>query len=188
MFTQSEEPMSFHITSRHEQLTEGLRGHIEVRIHKVERYLGKIKEAHVVLNFEKRMHVCEVTLKAKNLQLSARSSSRDMYKSIDSALGRLEKQAQKQKEKWVDRHRWTESPKLASIAHSLIPARFEKDGGMKVIRTKKFAVKPMTVEEAALQLTSSKDEFLVFSNADTDRTSVVYKRKDNHIGLIEPEF
>jgi len=188
LFTQAETPMKFHITSRHEQLTEGLRVHVEEKIRKVERYLGKIKEAHVVLNFEKHLHVCEVTLSAKHLRLSARASSRDMYKSIDAASARLEKQAQKQKEKWVDHHRSPESQKLSSIAHSLIPDRFERDGGMKVIRTKKFAVKPMTVEEAALQLASSKDEFLVFSNAETDRTCVVYKRKDNHTGLIEPEF
>jgi putative sigma-54 modulation protein len=180
--------MNIHITSRHEELSEGLRTHIEGKIHKVERYLGKIKEAHVVLNFEKRLHLCEVILSAKGLKISARASSRDMYKSIDAALERLEKQAQKQKEKWVDRHRLTERQKLTTVAHSLIPTRFEGDGGMKVIRTRKFAVKPMTVEEAAMQLLSSKDEFLVFSNAETDQTSVVYKRKNNQIGLIEPEY
>ena len=59
---------------------------------------------------------------------------------------------------------------------------------MKVVRTEKYAIKPMTIEEAALQLTSSKDEFLVFSNAETERTGVVYKRKDHQIGLIEPEY
>jgi putative sigma-54 modulation protein len=180
--------MKIHITSRHEQLSEGLRVHIEGKIHKVERYLGKIKEAHVVLNFEKRLHLCEVVLTAKNLQISARATSRDMYKSIDAALDRLEKQAQKQKEKWVDRHRLPGRKKLTAVAHSLIPTRAEGDGGMKVIRTRKFAVKPMTVEEAAMQLVSSKDEFLVFSNAETDQTSVVYKRKNNQIGLIEPEY
>lgn len=187
MFNQNGTPMKVHITSRHEQLTDGLRVHIEDKIHRVERYLGKIKEAHVVLNFEKRMHLCEVNLAAKHLQLSARASSRDMYQSIDAALARLEKQAKKQKDKMVGRHRTSGPKNINSILHGLIPTPLEGEG-VKVVKTKKFAIKPMTVEEAALQLTSSRDEFLVFSNAETERTSVVYKRKDKHIGFIEPEY
>jgi putative sigma-54 modulation protein len=180
--------MKVHITSRHEQLTEGLKTHIEDKIQRVERYLGKIREAHVVLNFEKRLHLCEVTLTAKNLKLSAKASSRDMYQSIDASLARLEKQAQKQKEKRVDHHRVEGAKKgVSSVTHRLISTSLEADG-VKVVRSKKYAVKPMSVEEAALQLSSSGDEFLVFSNAETDHTSVVYKRKDNHIGLIEPEY
>lgn len=179
--------MKVHITSRHEALTEGLRTHIEDKIKRVERYLGKIKEAHVVLNFERKLHICEVTLSAKSLKLSAKASSHDMYQSIDVALQRLEKQAHKQKEKRVGRHR-VESPKtMDSVTHALIAPPTEGEG-VTVVRSKKYAVKPMTIEEAALQLSSSKDEFLVFSNAETDRTSVVYKRKDNQIGLIEPGY
>ncbi len=178
--------MKVHITSRHEKLTEGLKNHVEDKIQRVERYLGKINEAHVILNFEKTVHLCEVTLTAKHLKLSAKATSRDMYKSIDGALMRLEKQAQKNKDKRVGRHR-DQFQGTESISHGLIAPLVEGEG-VKVIRTKKHAVKPMTVEEAALQLAASRDEFLVFSNAETDRTSVVYKRKDNHIGLIEPEY
>jgi putative sigma-54 modulation protein len=176
--------MKVHITSRHEQLTDGLRTHIEDKIQRVERYLGKIKEAHVVLNFERKMHVCEATLTAKNLKLSAKASSHDMYQSIDVALQRLEKQAHKQKDKRVKLHKTGNNWDGPTAP---LPASAEIDG-IKLIRAKKYAVKPMTTEEAALQLSSSKDEFLVFSNAETERTSVVYKRKDNHIGLIEPEY
>lgn len=188
MFTSTDEAtMKVHITSRHEQLTAGLRTHIEDKIRRVERYLGKIKEAHVVLNFERKLHICEVTLSAKSLKLSAKASSHDMYQSIDVALQRLEKQAKKQKEKRVERHR-SESPRTKeSVVHGLIPPLVEGEV-VRVVRSKKYAVKPMTVEEAALQLASSRDEFLVFSNAETERTSVVYKRKDDHIGLIEPEY
>lgn len=187
MFTKSETSMKVHITSRHEQLTSGLKNHIEDKIARVERYLGRVKEAHVVLNFEKKVHVCEVSLVSKNLKLSAKATSRDMYQSIDAALLRLETQAQKQKDKRIGRHRTDGSRAMESVTHGLIPP--SKEGElMKVVRSKKYAVKPMTVEEAALQLEASKDEFLVFSNAETEHTSVVYKRKDNHIGLIEPEY
>ncbi len=187
MFTKSESSMKVHITSRHEQLTAGLKNHIEDKISRVERYLGRVKEAHVVLNFEKKIHLCEVSLVSKNLKLSAKASSRDMYQSIDAALQRLESQAQKQKDKRIGRHRADGSRSASSVVHGLIPAPMEGES-VKVVRSKKYAVKPMTVEEAALQLASSKDEFLVFSNAESEHTSVVYKRKDNHIGLIEPEY
>jgi putative sigma-54 modulation protein len=178
--------MKVNIASRHEQLTEGLRNHIEEKIQRVERYIGKIKEAHVVLSFErKKLHLCEVNLTAKNLKLSARASSHDMYQSIDTALQRLEKQAHKHKDKWVDLHKG--EPRRTIPARDLAPSSDEPETP-KVIRATKYAVKPMTVDEAALQLASSKDEFLVFSNAETERTEVVYKRKDRHIGLIEPEY
>jgi putative sigma-54 modulation protein len=110
-----------------------------------------------------------------------------MYQSIDVSLQRLETQAKKQKEKRTEHHR-SESPKSKGlVTHGLIPPMVEGEG-VRVVRSKKYAVKPMTVEEAALQLAASRDEFLVFSNAETDHTSVVYKRKDAHIGLIEPEY
>jgi putative sigma-54 modulation protein len=179
--------MKIVITSRHEALTEGLRLHIEHKIHRVERYLGKLREAHVVLNFEKKTHFCEVNLSAKSVQLTAKASSRDMYRSIDAALERLEKQAQKKKEKNISRHRLTGSPETRSVVRGVLRAPAEGEE-VRVVRTEKYAVKPMTVEEAALQLSGSKDEFIVFSNAETGRTSVVYKRSDKRVGLIEPDF
>ncbi len=180
--------MKVHITSRHEQLTDGLRDHIEDKIERVERYLGKIKEAHVVLNFERKMHDCEVILSAKNLKLTAKAISRDMYQSIDAALLRLSKQAQKHKDKWVGQHKQKgrRSPRLAAPRVDSPVAEAEEK--IQVVRMKGYALKPMTIEEAALQLTSSRDEFLVFANAETDQTSVVYKRKDSRVGLIEPEY
>ena len=184
MAIKSETPMQINITSRHEQLSEGLRTHIEDKIRRVERYLGKIKDAHVILTFErKKMHVCEMTLSAKNLKLSAKASSHDMYQSIDVAAQRLEKQAHKQKDIRVERHQADSrrSPKAKAA-----PEEASENEGVRVVRASGQAVKPMTVDEAALQLVSTKDEFLVFTNAETDRTSVVYKRKDGRVGWIEP--
>ncbi len=174
--------MKISITSRHEKLTEGLKNHVEDKIERVEKFLGKIKEAHVILNFEKKVHICEVTLSAKNLKLSAKATSRDMYQSIDAALTRLETQAHKQKDKRVGHHRHGAGREVVDVSEEA-----EKEE-IKVIKAKKFAVKPLTVEEAAQQLSFSKDMFLVFLNAENDRTSVVYKRTDNHVGLIEPEY
>ena len=176
--------MKINITSRHEKLTEGLKNHVEDKIQRVERYLGKINEVHVILNFEKSVHLCEVTLTAKNLKLSAKATSRDMYQSIDAALTRLETQAHKQKDKRVGHHR---EEGRGAFTRGSIPELVEMEE-IKVIKTKKFAVKPLTIEEAAQQLSLTKDTFLVFLNAENERTSVVYKRTDNHVGLIEPEY
>lgn len=179
--------MKIIITSRHESLTEGLRTHVEDKIHRVEKYLGKIREAHVILNFEKRRHVCEINLFAKGVKLASVGSSHDMYQSIDQALDKLERQVLKVKDKRVGRHRQGKQLKAQSIVHHVLTPADRGEESV-VVRSKKYAVKPMTAEEAALQLTSSRDEFLVFSNADSGKTNVVYKRKDGHIGLIEPEY
>jgi len=183
LITKQNSPMKVNITSRHQPLTEGLRTHIEDKISRVERYLGKIKEAHVVLTFESKMHTCEVTLAAKGLKLSAKALSHDMYQSIDAALKRLETQAQKHKDKWVGQHKPDHRRSPSARA-----AKTAEPEAVKVVRTKNYAVKPMSIEEAALQLAASKDEFLVFLNSETENTSVVYKRSDKHIGLIEPEY
>lgn len=186
MFRKNNTPMNILITSRHESLSDGLKEHIEGKIRRVERYLGAIKEAHIILTFEKNIHVCEVNLHSTDLQTSAKATSRDMYQSIDAALTRLEKQAKKHKEKKEDRYR-PKGEKAQAVVHGLIPNPTEGEAH-KVIKSKKYAVKPMSVEEAAMQLSTSKDEFLVFLDSEMDKTCVVYKRKDNHIGLIEPEF
>jgi putative sigma-54 modulation protein len=112
-----------------------------------------------------------------------------MYQSIDLALEKMERQVMKLKDRQVGRHR--EGKQARSRARSVflrVLAPPEKGEDSLVVRSKKYAVKPMTTEEAALQLAASRDEFLVFSNAETDKTNVVYKRKDKHIGLIEPEY
>lgn len=178
--------MKITITSRHESLTEGLRTHIEDKIHRVEKYLGKIREAHVILNFEKRRHICEINLHGKSLSLAATGSSHDMYQSIDEALKKMERQVVKVKEKRVGRHREGMLARPRSIVHHVLSTS-EKGEEPLVVRSRKYAVKPMSTEEAAMQLAASRDEFLVYSNAETGKTNVVYKRKDSHIGLIEPE-
>jgi putative sigma-54 modulation protein len=178
--------MTVHVTSRHAPLTAGLRDHVGDKIHRVEKYLGKIREAHVVLNFERKMHVCEINLSAKNLKLSAKAIAHDMYQAIDVAAIRLSKQAEKHKDKWVGLHKTGTSRSLRGRGAARGSAREET--GPQVVRAPRYAVKPMSVEEAALQLSVSKDEFLVFYDDETGRTGVVYKRKDGDVGLIEPEY
>jgi putative sigma-54 modulation protein len=183
---QKNDDIKIRITSRHEDLSEALRADIENKVHRAEKYLpGGFAQAHVILNYEKKSHVCEVNLTGGSVKFASKALSSDMYQSIEACFAKLMRQTAKAKDKRVSRN--TKLPKaLASIRHGLIPTA-DVGGEIDVIRSKKHAVKPMSVEEAAMQLNDSKDAFLVFLNAETNNTNVVYKRGDHHIGLIEPE-
>ena len=187
MFQKNDSEMKIRITSRRENLSDALRSDIEGKVQRVERYLpGGLREAHIILNYEKKSHVCEANLSGPALKIAARALSHDMYQSIEACFIKLMNQASKAKDKRVGHHA-SENRGLSSIRHGLIPA-FDEGEEHEVIRSRKHAVKPMSIEEAALQLAASKDEFLVFLNAESNQTNVVYKRRDQHIGLIEPEY
>jgi putative sigma-54 modulation protein len=186
LFQKTDNEPKIRITSRHEILSEAIRSDIETKIQRVNRYLsGDFREAHIILNYEKKSHVCEATLSGPALKLAAKALSHDMYQSIEACFAKLMRQAAKAKDKRVHQSKGGRS--LSTVRHGLIPAP-DAGGEVEVVRSRKHAVKPMSVEEAALQLSSSKDEFLVFFNAESGRTNVVYKRRDQHIGLIEPEY
>jgi len=174
------------ITSRHENLSAALRDDIEGKVERVSRFLSKVGEAHVILTYEKKSHVCEANLKGKGIQLSSRGASHDMYQSIEACFAKLGRQAAKMKDRLTD-HKGPKGRTVETVRHGIFSPPDEGQE-VEVIRSRKHAVKPMPVEEAALQLSASKDEFLVFLNAETGRTNVVYKRRDHHIGLIEPEY
>lgn len=186
MFATAAEGPKIHLTSRHEVLTPALRRRVEEGLKRASKLMGKLREAHVILNFENKQHTCEVNLYGKNLKLSAKGFSYDMYSSIDAALAKLARQVRKTKAKRVDRRRQGSPRSVEKVVHGLI-APFEEGEEVRVIRSRSHAIKPMSVEEAVLQLEGSRDEFLVFRNAESGKTNVVYKRSDKHIGLIEPE-
>lgn len=183
---QKNDDIKIRITSRHENLSEALRTDIETKVHRAEKYLsGDFRQAHVILTYEKKAHVCEVNLTGGTVKFSAQAVSHDMYTSIEACFAKLMRQTAKAKDKRVSsKNKLPRS--LSSVRHGLIPAP-EEGVEMEVLRSRKHAVKPMSVEEAAMQLADSKDEFLVFFNDESGSTNVVYKRRDQHIGLIEPE-
>jgi putative sigma-54 modulation protein len=186
VFEQTDADIKVRITSRHENLSDALREDIEGKVRRVGRFLGKVQEAHVILTYEKKSHVCEAVLKAKTLRLSSRGASHDMYHSIDACFVKLERQAAKAKDRQKAHHK-VPNRALETVRHGVF-APPDDGQEIEVIRSRRHEVKPMAAEEAALQLASSGEEFLVFQNAETGRTNVVYKRRDHHIGLIEPEY
>lgn len=173
--------MRYIISARNTGLTEGLQTAVESKLSKLERYFTPDTEVHVTLIVEHDRQKVEVTIPMKGSIIRAEEVSEDMYSSIDLVQETIERQLRRYKTKIVDRNQ-------ASVVPAFIeePESAEEDE-IRIVKTKRFAVKPMDPEEACLQMEMLGHSFFVFRNADSDQVCVVYKRKDGAYGLIEPE-
>ena len=175
--------MRYKITGRNINVTPGLKAAVEEKIGKLERYFNQDTEAIITLSVEKERQKIEVTIPVKGTIIRAEQESNDMYVSIDLVEEIIERQLKKYKNKIVDK-------KQAAIAFSdyFMNEEYESDDEVKIVKVKRFAMKPMDPEEACVQMELLGHDFFVFRNADTFEVNVVYKRKGNTYGLIEPEF
>ena len=174
--------MRFIITGRNIDVTEGLRSAVEEKLGKLDRFFAPETEVHVTLSVEKERQKIEVTIPMKGHIIRAEQVSDDMYVSIDLVLEVIERQVTRHKKKLVDK-----AQNAAYFQNAFIEEEDEEDDEIKIVRTKKFDVKPMYPEDACIQMDLLGHSFFVFRNADTDEVNVVYKRKGNTYGLIEPE-
>ena len=171
------------ITGKNIEITEGLRERITKKISKLDKFFNKETEAHVTLSVQKLRQIAEVTISFNGIVLRAEESNEDMYTSIDKTIDLLERQIRKNKTR-LERRLHENDFRIESFKSlEEIP---EED--FEIVRSKRFAIKPMDVEEAILQMNLLGHEFFMFYNADTKQVNVVYKRKDGNYGLIEPEF
>ena len=175
--------MRIKITGRNIELTEGLKAAVEDKLNKLEKYFTPDTEVNVTLSVEKERQKVEVTIPMKGNIVRAEQTSDDMYVSIDLVEEIIERQLRKYKNKIVDRQQ-----AAASLSKAFVEEEIEDDDEIKIIRSKRFAMKPMDPEEACVQMELLGHDFYVFRNAITDEVNVVYKRKDHTFGLIEPEF
>ena len=165
------------------EVTEGLRLAVEDKFGKLSRYFTEDTEIHVTFSIEKELQKIEVTIPMKGNLVRAEEESEDMYASIDMVEDTIERQLRKFKNKLVDKKQ-----NAVSLSQAFLTEAAEEDDEVKIVRTKRFAVKPMDVEEACVQMELLGHSFFVFRNAETDEVNVVYKRKGNTYGLIEPEY
>ena len=175
--------MRFVITGRNIDVTEGLRAAVQEKIGKLERYFSPDTEAIVTLSVEKDRQKIEVTIPVKGNIIRSEQVSSDMYVSIDLVEEIIERQLKKYKNKIIEKQQAREV-----FSDEYIEKDYDEDDTVKIIRTKKFGIKPMDPEEACFQMELLGHNFYVFSNSETDEVNVVYKRKGNTYGLIEPEF
>jgi putative sigma-54 modulation protein len=180
--------MEFEYTGRHVEVTPALRAHVEDHFQKIDHIFNDTTaRAHVIIEVEKNRQIGEILVHWRDHTLTATDTNADMYMALTRAIAKIEKQALKLKKKIIDRKQG------ARRASSVAP---EPDGDgqpleasparPRIVNARRYIVKPMTAEEAAMRLTSEPDQFLVFRDADTNRVGVLYKRKDGNFGLIEP--
>ena len=175
--------MKYIITGRNIDVTESLKSAIQEKIGKLERYFSQDTEAHVTLSVEKMRQKIEVTIPVKGGVIRAEQTSSDMYVSIDLVEEIIENQLKKYKSKIVDRYQ-----SGAQFSKEYIEQDFEDENEIKIVKVKRFDFKPMDPEEACMQMELLGHNFFVFTNADTNAINVVYKRKNDTYGLIEPEY
>lgn len=175
--------MRYIISGKNIDVTEGLKAAVYEKIGKLERYFTPETEIHVTLSVEKERQKIEITIPMKGHIVRAEQESSDMYVSIDLVEEIIERQLRKYKNKLVEQ-------KQASVNfnQAFVEDEYNEDDTIDIIRTKRFAMKPMAAEEACIQMELLGHNFYVFRNSETDEVNVVYKRKGNTFGLIEPEY
>ncbi|KEK25384.1 ribosome hibernation-promoting factor, HPF/YfiA family [Bacillus gaemokensis] len=178
--------MKFNIRGENIEVTPALKDYVEKKISKLERYFDTFPEIKVNLKVYSDKQRVEVTIPFTDLLLRAEETHSDMYAAIDLVVDKIERQIRKHKTKVNRKLREKGSPKTALILAGPVATQEEvQEDDLELVRTKRFDLKPMDVEEAILQMDMLGHNFFVFTNADTNETNVVYGRKDGKYGLIE---
>lgn len=175
--------MRYTISGKNIDITDGLRNAVTEKLGKLERYFTPETEIIVTLSVEKERQKIEVTIPVKGNIIRSEQVSNDMYVSIDLVEEVIERQLRKYKNKIIEKHK-----EGGIFQPEFIEKEEEDPEEIKIIRTKHFGIKPMYPEDACVQMELLGHNFFVFCNAETEEVNVVYKRKGNTYGLIEPEF
>ena len=170
--------MRFIITGRNIDITEGLKSAVEEKLGKLDRFFAPETEVNVTLSVEKERQKIEVTIPVKGNIIRSEQVSSDMYVSIDLVEEVIERQLKKYKNKIVDKQQ-----NAAAFAQEFVEKDYDDDE-VKIIRTKRFGIKPMDPEEACVQMELLGHNFYVFFNSETEEVNVVYKRKQNLISML----
>lgn len=174
--------MKISYTARHTQLTPEIEKYCEKRTRSLEKLLGHPIEADVLLSVEKYRQKVEINLKTKIATLNTVEETHDMSSSLVGAFDHLEKRVKKEREKLREKKR-----RRPRETETYFPLRETEERPKRVVRSQNYTMKPMSVEEALIQLETSKEEVFVFRTMNTDNWAVIYRRKDGNYGLVEPK-
>lgn len=177
--------MKFEYTGRHVEVSPAIRRHVEDHFKKLDHIFNgdSTLSTHVIIDVEKNRHIGEIVVTWRDYTLTAKDTNADMYMALTRAMAKIEKQAVKLKKKIIDRSQSARPISRVAPQSDYLPAAPRPP---RIIPARRYAVKPMTAEEAALRLSGETGQFLVFRDADTERLGVIYKRNDGNYGLIEP--
>ncbi|MBA3019357.1 MAG: ribosome-associated translation inhibitor RaiA [Proteobacteria bacterium] len=175
--------MQTSVTFKNLDPSENLKTYVQNKLNRFDKFLYNTAEANVVLSVEKFRHIAEINIVGDRLNINGKEETVDMYSAIDMVLDKLEKQIKKNKQKNRERRSGTKARTKDIIVEDDVHIDFE---ATREIKVKNIEYKPMGIEEAVMQMDLLNNNFLVFTNARTDKVNVLYQRKDGHYGLIEP--
>lgn len=186
--------MKLEITGRNIEITPAIRDFTTDKLARLSKWIDEIIETHVILTVEKHRHNAEIVVKGRHHSFTGNDETGDMYASIGNVVDKIEKQARRQHDKTTGRRKQTRSTiEVAIDAGGLDkPTESHGDGhsraggGPRIIRTNEMIMKPMSPEDAAMEFTGSAREFLVYRDSRSQQISIMYRRKDGNLGLIEP--
>jgi len=183
--------MKFIVSGKNLEVTDSLKEKVITKLGKLDKFVNPGTEVHVTMSLRKEnhreMHVVEITILFHGIFIRAEESSEDMYKSINKVIDVLEKQVKKNRTRLEKKIHEGGSLRFDSF-NNKDEEQVGEDGDFQVVRSKRFATKPMDVDEAILQMNLLGHSFFVFYNAVSNKANVVYRRHNGNYGLIEPEF
>jgi putative sigma-54 modulation protein len=181
--------MNIEYVGRHVELNDRIRDFAEEKLAKVMKFLDEPVEIHLALEREKHRHLADLHVSHRFGVLKAREEHDDLFDALNLAVDKMEKQARRERKKFLDKRRRAGRPEPVSewpvdvVERSSLGA----GGSPRIVKSSALSIKPMTLDEAALQLEVSSNDFIVFRDAANQRVSVLYKRRDANYGLISPE-
>ncbi len=178
--------MQIATTVRHMEPSDALKSYAEEKLDRIKKYIDEPIVAQVFMTVEKIRHSAEVTITAKGITIKAAEETNDMYSAIDVVVDKIERQLRRYKER-IKEHKPAEVVRERKVLKSVVEAEsIEQRKEPVIIRSKTFSIKPMSVEEAVMQMDLLHKDFLVFTDSGTENINVIYRRRDGNYGLIEP--
>ncbi len=177
--------MQISVTFKNTEGETWFKDYVEESLKKLKRYIDNPAEAHVVLSVEKFRSVAEVNLLSKGMSINGKEEAKDMHLAIDSVIEKIERRIKKHKEKIRD-HKAANTSKNKNIGSiELPPEDYEDLEHSKVVETRKIALKPMSLEDAIMEIETSKNRFIMYRDSSSEKVSVIYRREDGNYALIE---
>lgn len=182
--------MKVTVTFRHTDSTDALKDYAEEKIGKVEKFMHSPQEAHIVLEVEKFRHIAEINIMADGITVMGKEESNDLYSAIDLVMDKIERQLKKRKDRRKPRKSGESIRTRGRSGKTSSAVTFEEfepndDGSPRIIPSNNFLPKPMSLEDAALELANRKDNIVVFRNSSTMNICVLHKMKNGDLGLVE---
>ena len=176
--------MQVSVTFRNTGSESWFKDYVTERLSRIQKYIDKPVEAHVVLSVEKFRYVAEINIMAKGISLVGKEEAKDMQLAIDNVIDKIERQIKKHKEKSREHKANTNRPEdMGGLREA--PAPFEEESKLRVGETRRVVLKPMSLDEAILEMESSRNRFVIYRDAHSENISVIYRRDDGNFALLE---